>query len=321
MRNSDLQISVVTPTLRRPDEVVGMLENLSQQTFLPHEVILVDGAPPEENETETRVASISKQCPFKIRYIRLGGGTAIQRNAGIDVATGSLISFIDDDIRLEPDFFEQMIIGFEKDVSDTVGGIAGYITNQYFDVETSSRWNWYKRLRLLTTYIPGYYDFQTGIPVNRYLHPPHSSLRTIQCMGAGCAVWRKSVFDQGLRFSTFFSDYGVLEDAHLALSAGKSWKLQENGAACCVHLHSQNARVNRRRIGFKCVVNYYFVFLDICGPLRLNQKFRFWRFQTFELFRIAASAVNRRRWDDVLELSGRLEGFLRVFRGLKNGHS
>ncbi|MBK8465886.1 MAG: glycosyltransferase [Chloracidobacterium sp.] len=316
MRESTIKISVVTPTLRRPDEVVGMLQNLSKQTLLPHEVILVDGAPPEENETETKVQNISHLCPFEIRYIRRGGGTAIQRNIGIDEATGSMISFIDDDIRLEPDFFEQMAVGFEKDVSESVGGIAGYITNQHFAVETSSRWNWYKRLRLLTTYTPGFYDFKTGIPINRYLYPPHSSLRTIQCMGAGCAVWRKSVFDQGLRFSHFFSDYGVLEDAHLALCAGKYWVLQENGSARCEHLHSQNSRANRRRIGYKCVVNYYFVFLDICGPLSMLQKIRFWRFQTFELFRIAISALHRRRWDDVRELLGRFEGFFRVLRGL-----
>jgi hypothetical protein len=43
---------------------------------------------------------------------------------------------------------------------------------------------------------------------------------------------------------------------------------------------------------------------------------RFWRFQAFELARIAASAIRRRRADDFLELRGRLEGIRAVARGL-----
>lgn len=310
------KISVVTPTLKRPSEVEEMLDNLSRQTNLPAEVILVDGAAPEETATEEIVRRDSSRYKFEIRYIRRGGGTAIQRNVGIDAASGDLISFIDDDIRLEPDFFEKMTGAFQVDFEKSIGGIAGYITNQHIQMENVARWRWYKRLRLFTTYVPGYYDFQTGIPINRYLQQPHSGLREIQCMGAGCAVWRREVFENGLRFSTFFSDYGILEDAHLALSAGKSWKLLENGAARCVHLHSPKARANRQRIGYKCVVNYYFVFRDTVGPLTVTQQFRFWRFQAFEGARIMASAVRHFRRSDLLDVLGRLQGVYSVVKGL-----
>lgn len=315
------KISIVTPTFFRPAEIVELLENLSKQTVLPFELIIVDGAPPDEIETEKAVKNAIEILPFTVKYVRQTGGTAIQRNAGIDLAGGNFIALIDDDIRLEPDFLEKMMVGFEQDNSKSVGAITGFITNQNFDGENSLRWKWYRKLHLLTTFIPGHYDYQTGIPINRYMQPPHAALREIHCMGAGCAVWRREVFDSGLRFSKFFADYGMLEDAHLALSAGKKWKLLENGAAHCLHLHSPKGRVNRKRIGFKCVVNYYFVFLDIVGPLTIRQKFRFWRYQAFEFLRIGTSAIRRRRLGDVQEFIGRIEGVFAVLRGaarLKN---
>src|SRR2546426_503856 len=81
-------ISVVTPTFRRPAEVAGLLENLSKQVLLPAEVILVDGAPDNDRATAAVLASMAPSLPFQCRYVRHARGTAIQRNAGIDIARG-----------------------------------------------------------------------------------------------------------------------------------------------------------------------------------------------------------------------------------------
>ncbi|MGH9903523.1 MAG: glycosyltransferase family 2 protein, partial [Pyrinomonadaceae bacterium] len=109
-------ISVVTPTLRRPAEVAGLLENLSRQTMLPAEVILVDGAPAGERQTEEVVAALqSSGLPFRCRYIRHARGTAIQRNAGIEAARGALVAFVDDDVRLEAEFLRRIADVFAAD--------------------------------------------------------------------------------------------------------------------------------------------------------------------------------------------------------------
>ena len=136
-------------------------------------------------------------------------------------------------------------------------------------------------------------------------------------MTTACAVWRREVFDAGLRFDLFFRDYGVLEDAHFALRAGKRWQLLQCGDAKCAELSSPNGRVDRRDLGFKCVVNYYYVFKDITGSSTLGHKFRFWRYQAFELFRLFVSAVRRRRRSDLAEVRGRLRGIAFVARGMQ----
>lgn len=315
MTSTHLRISVVTPTFYRPAETIGLLENLSRQSLLPVEVILVDGAPTEIRDTEAAVEKVINDYPFKVRYIRQTGGTAIQRNAGIDAADGDFVAFIDDDVRLDENFLRIIVENFHSDDYEKVGGIVGYRTNQHFEIEKSERWRWYKRLKLLTVYEPGRYDFECGYPINSCLQPPFKGVRSIDYMTTACAVWRREVFADNLRFNSFFRDYGVLEDAHFSLHAGRKWSLLQSGDALCEELHSPNGRVNRRQIGYKCVVNYYFVFRDIARPLSFRQKYRFWRYQSFEFLRIAASAVRRRRLADCQEILGRIEGVFAVLGG------
>jgi GT2 family glycosyltransferase len=308
-------ISVVTPTLSRPEQVAELLDNLSRQTRLPKEVILVDGAPSEVKDTEQAVDSLRSALPFDCVYIRQSGGTAIQRNTGIEAASGAYIALVDDDVRLKTDFLERMLETFERDRDHRIGGVVGYRQNRHFSLGERQRWRWYQRLRLLTTFEPGHYDYNCGYPINANMQPPFSGTRSVGFMTTSCATWRREVFDSGLRFDLFFSDYGVLEDAHFSLRAARTWKLLQCGDAKCDELHAAGGRVSRRRLGFKCVVNYYYVFQDIVRPLTLRHKLRFWRFQGFELFRIFSSALMRRRFEDLLDVQGRIEGFWAVATG------
>lgn len=283
------RISIVTPTLGRPAEIEGLLENIALQKQLPEELIIIDGAPEEDFRTSDRVARTAQRMPYRVRYIRRSGGTAIQRNEGIDAAVGDYVAFVDDDIRLEPDFFVRVSSVFEDDLEMKVGGVAGYITNQYLDPETSRRWRLYRRLGLFTTYEPGRYDYIVGYPINRYLQPPHDAVREIDFMGAGCAVWRAEVFRDGLRFDEFFSGFGVLEDAHLALRARRKWNLVEDGKARCLHLKARSSRENGFKIGRKTAVNYRYVFLDIVPRRSIRQEGRFWLVQVVDLVSAAAA--------------------------------
>jgi len=307
-------ISVVTPTLHRAPEVRGLLENLRAQTLQPAELLLIDGAAPPGDETQALVAEAGERMPFRCRYWRRGGGTAIQRNVGIDQARGDYVAFIDDDIRLEPDFFERIMAVYSQDTAGRVGGVAGYIVNQHLDPTRSPRWRWYRRLRLFTTYEPGRFDYRSGYPINRYLQPPHDGVREIDFMGANCAVWRRAVFAGGLRFSEFFTGYGVLEDAHLALRARRHWKLLECGRARCVHLRAADGREDSGQVAWKSAVNYRFVFLDIVPDRSLAQELRFWRVQLFDLARLIAYAMRFPSRDHWRAAAGKARGILAAAR-------
>lgn len=301
---------MVTPTLRRPAEVRELLANLSGQKILPYELLLVDGAPQGEDETH-QVVSQAGALPFEVRYLRHGGGTAIQRNVGIDAARGDFVAFIDDDIRLEPDFFEIILEAFAADVEKHVGGISGYITNQHLDGATSRRWQWYRRLNLFTTYEPGRFDYQTGYPINRYLQPPHDGLREVDFMSSNSGVWRREVLDGGIRFDEFFVGFGVMEDAQMSLRARRTWTLLECGRAHCQHLHAGGGREDNRTVARKTAVNHRYLFITIVPKRTWMQEFRFWRVQFVQLVIFLSAAVrssNRQNWSAVW---GKLEGIFK----------
>ncbi len=308
-------VSVVTPTLDRPDEVRSLLTSLARQRVLPLELIIIDGAPPNNTKTQDIVTQFAAGLPFSCRYVRHGGGTAVQRNVGIEMARGAFIAFVDDDISLESDFFGVILRAYAEVRADGVGGIVGYISNQYFDAATSARWRWYRRLRVFGTFEPGRFDLASGYPINRYLQKPHDGVREIDFMGANCAVWRREVFDQGLRFSPFFVDYGVMEDAHLALTArGRGWRLLECGAARCQHHHSSRGRTSKRRVARKTAVNYRFLFVDIVPQRSWRQESRWWRLQFIDLVRQFAYAVRHTSLDEWSAVIGKAEGMIAATR-------
>lgn len=310
-----MRLSVVTPTLRRPKEVGDLLRCLAETTLQPDELVLVDGAPVEERSTEKVIAELREAMPFSIQYVRSPKGTAIQRNRGLDLARGEFIAFIDDDVRVEPDFFERILDTFQNDLHQTVGGVVGVKTNLHFKLHQRARWRWYRRLGLLKTFDPGRYDYQTGYPINASMQGAFEGVRDVDFMTTACAVWRSKVFEDGLRFHPFFQNFGVLEDAHLSLTAGKTWRLLQCGSAHCKELKASGGRGNARQLGFKSVINYYFVFSDIAGPLTLGQRFRFWRFQAFEILRITLSGFRRARWDDFANCIGRIQGAVHIASG------
>lgn len=312
------EISVITPTLGRPGEVAELLENLAGQDLVPSEVVVVDGAGVEDDATESVVRSaVADGLPFDVRYVRSERGTARQRNTGIDVARGDLVALVDDDVRLESDFLAVVAAVFAGDEAGAVGGVVGYRTNQFLGASGTlpPRWRWYRKLRLLRTFTPGAYDREVGYPINANLQPPFSGTRPVEFMTTACAVWRREVFDSGLRFDSFFRDYGVLEDAHLSLRAGRTWRLLQCGDARCQELSAPGGRVSNRTIGRKAVVNYWYVFNSVAGPLSLGQRFRFWRFQAFELIRLSAYSVRHPARENTEGLLGRLDGIAAVVTG------
>ena len=289
-----MQVSIVTPTYYRHQELPDMLKALARQTRLPGEVVLVDGAPPEEMRTQQFIAAQGGQFPFAIVYLRRQGGTAIQRNHGIQAARGQYIFFMDDDVRPNPDYVAEILAVFEADTAHKIGGVAGYRTNQYFAMETMSRWRWYKRLGLLNVFEGGRYDYHNGYPINNNMVPPFTGTRPVDFMTTACSAYRRQVFDQGLRFDDFFIGFGVLEDAHLALSAKKAgWQLVQCGTATCIELNSPSGRSKPFVIAERTCYNYYYVFKSICGPLTLGQKWRFFRFQAFEWLRALGGMLRR----------------------------
>jgi glucosyl-dolichyl phosphate glucuronosyltransferase len=113
-----LTVSIIIASKNRPDDLAKTIESLLHQTVRPLEVFIVDQSP-------TR--SVTKEFPSFIRYIHdpaIRGANAA-RNVGMDLATGDVILFLDDDVELEPNFIHELLSAYSPDVA----GVSGIITN------------------------------------------------------------------------------------------------------------------------------------------------------------------------------------------------
>lgn len=109
------KISVILPTLGRPDEVSQCLRCLQSIDYPKWELIIVDQS--RDNRTGQIVAAFSSTLP-NLKYLRIDSkGLSRSRNIGIDNSSGDIIAFIDDDCTIEPDWLEQIKEVFARNPS------------------------------------------------------------------------------------------------------------------------------------------------------------------------------------------------------------
>ena len=108
-------ISVIVPVYKVEDCLDKCVQSIVDQTHTNLEIILVDDGSPDGcgamceawAEKDSRIQVVHKE----------NGGLSDARNAGLEVATGSLISFIDSDDWIAPDFLETLLTAMEAQMA------------------------------------------------------------------------------------------------------------------------------------------------------------------------------------------------------------
>jgi glycosyltransferase involved in cell wall biosynthesis len=98
------KISIIVPVYKVEEYLHKCIDSILAQTFTDFELILIDDGSPdncgricdEYARKDSRVFVIHKE----------NGGQASARNAGIDIARGEFIGFVDSDDWIEPDMYE-----------------------------------------------------------------------------------------------------------------------------------------------------------------------------------------------------------------------
>lgn len=108
----DLKISVIIPVYnveRYLDRCVG---SIVSQTYRNLEIILVDDGSPDKSP-EMCDAWAQKDSRIKVIH-KKNGGLGDARNAGLDVASGDLVGFVDSDDWCEPTMYEKMVDSYQE---------------------------------------------------------------------------------------------------------------------------------------------------------------------------------------------------------------
>ena len=118
-----IQASIIIPAYNAANRIPACLNSLlAQQTAREYEIIVVD-----DGSTDN-TAEIVKQYD-RVRLItQANAGPASARNHGVQVATGAIVLFIDDDCIATLDWLERMLASFDD--SEIIGAKGAYLTNQ-----------------------------------------------------------------------------------------------------------------------------------------------------------------------------------------------
>lgn len=113
------QISIVTPVYNAEKYIKQTIDMVRKQTFVDWELILVEDCS-KDNSAEVLRKVTEELCDDRIRviYKEQNEGAAKSRNAGIDVATGRYLAFLDaDDIWMESKLSDELAFLQEKDAA------------------------------------------------------------------------------------------------------------------------------------------------------------------------------------------------------------
>ena len=94
-------VSVIIPTYNRAHLVDQAIQSVLDQTYQDFEIVVVDDG--STDNTREVISWYVQQYPEKVKYVfQPNAGCASARNAGLRVATGDYISFLDTDDLFEP---------------------------------------------------------------------------------------------------------------------------------------------------------------------------------------------------------------------------
>lgn len=113
-----MKISVIVPVYNCAPYVERCIHSIMAQTHTDLEIICVDDG--STDGSSQLLDKLTMEDP-RIHVIhQSNAGVSAARNAGIDIATGDLITFVDSDDAIEPDMYEILLPYFSDESVDIV---------------------------------------------------------------------------------------------------------------------------------------------------------------------------------------------------------
>jgi glycosyltransferase involved in cell wall biosynthesis len=278
-----MRFSVVIPTLRRPGPLRETLESLLACEPPPDEVIVVDGDP------ELSSAAVVEHLGSSVRILSSPLGMTVQRNNGLDAASGDVVVFLDDDVEVEPDLLRRLA---ETYSDPSVMGATGRIIEP---VQTRAGRPGSLVRRLLHGSKEGKFT-RAGYP--RYLSrfDREADLEFMQ----GCFMSARRDLAARVRFDESLTGYALAEDEDFAYRLSRYGPIRFVPGLRVVHKKLGFASQDSREFGRLVIRNRSYLFRKNFPQTRLARTQFALLIATLVIHRLA-----NRQWQGAL---GLLEG-------------
>lgn len=249
-------ISVIVPTIGRPESLTDLLVSLAAQTVRVQEVMVADGsgteavksvcADPRWSHVGLRICWIPVTPPNAVR----------QREVAIKASQGEFLLLLDDDVVLESQCVENMLVLLKA--SPDVVGVTADFNNQSWSQPTRF-WSLY--MRYVLGLAPGAWQGRVVGPLLRFgYNPVPEKPQPMEWLGTCNSLIRRSSYIEAGGFSDFFLHRCTMnEDVDLGLKLSRVGQILFCPAARMAHFHAPGGRVSSSIAAEDDLHNRYFI--------------------------------------------------------------
>ena len=247
--------------MNRPADLEKALVSVLAQTRLPEEIWVIDQSTDERSKVLCERLSAERAEGVRIRYVYQEEKSLVKaRNRGIGLVTGEILSFLDDDIVLDADYFEKIHSEFVKDPK--LAGVSGNARV----LENWHGWRWGLRKALSNLFLISHYDGRMTLSGLGYPIFDHEITRVMNVeMLPGCNMNFRVSSIKGETFDEYFSGYSYREDAEYSYRISKRGALRQIPDARLWHYYSTSNRLSEAELRKMKVKNYDHMFRKFKG--------------------------------------------------------
>ncbi|MAS69317.1 glycosyltransferase family 2 protein [Zunongwangia profunda] len=322
-----MKFALIICTFERATALLRLLNSVKRQEVYPDEILIIDGSLSHNTKKALKEYSISNLDYYYVQTKYRG--LTKQRNFGISKLSSGLdiAFFLDDDVVLEPHYFENILNTYRKHPEAL--GVGGYIIDNkinWHKVENTTVLNdefeydgWKrklgsrnflrKKLNLLSDCAPGIMpEFSNGFSIS--FLPPSGKTYPVEFFMGGVSSFKTKILNE-VQFSGYFEGYGLYEDMDYCLRVSKLGQLYVNTSARLYHYHDPDGRPNQFRYGTMVSRNGKYVWRVKYPNPRFKAKIKFYKISLLlTLVRLGNALTTSKRKEAFTEALGRFYGII-----------
>lgn len=233
-----MKISTIIPTIFRPLGLVEAVDSILKQTRIPDELIIVDQSTDDKSKDAVNELFAERREAIELIYIHDNSFQSLVRakEIGMQKSSGDIVSFLEDDVVLMFDYFENMEEGFIE--NPDMKGCSGVITH-------APLWT--------VSYRFFFHLFHRGIffdPRGNF-HNKHGQSERVMYksnyLSGGISAYKKEVFEK-IGFDKC-NDFHMFEDIEFSTRAAQLFGQQSFFINSGMRLDHNMSPINRASLG------------------------------------------------------------------------
>lgn len=240
-----MNYSIIVPTCNRKEDLVKLIDSILNQTVLPAEIIIIDQSENDDTRKylegcKTHLLTMSNKTHLIYRH-QTKKSSVVARNNGIDIASGEIVSFLDDDVVLFKNYYEKVLDYFYSDKK--IGGLSGNV------ILENKLYNWKDKLRKILNNVFLIDNVNGKVTASGFGHPLHGfgsengKPRQVEML-SGCNMNYRREFLKDDKFDEWFIGYSYREDADFSYRISRKTVLEMIPEAKLYHNQSKSNRMD-----------------------------------------------------------------------------